>query len=161
MRLILRERQDLEHPEVIIEYRELTDGVKRVSAFVRSVDQSISCKREGKEFSIPLSDVFYIESVDKKTFVYGETEVYQTGLRLAELEKMLSHAGFVRVSKSVILNIEKLVLVSGIIFGWYSSLPTPVLCFMILVMLVLCGYLDMLGIKNEIREINDLIGENH
>lgn len=108
MRLILRERQDLEHPEVIIEYRELTDGVKRVSAFVRSVDQSISCKREGKEFSIPLSDVFYIESVDKKTFVYGETEVYQTGLRLIELEKMLSHAGFVRVSKSVILNIEKL-----------------------------------------------------
>ena len=108
MRLILRERQDLEHPEVIIEYRELTDGVKRVSAFVRSVDQSISCKREGKEFSIPLSDVFYIESVDKKTFVYGETEVYQTGLRLAELEKMLSHAGFARVSKSVILNIEKL-----------------------------------------------------
>ena len=108
MRLILRERQDLEHPEVIIEYRELTDGVKRVSAFVRSVDQSISCKREDEEFSIPLSDVFYIESVDKKTFVYGETEVYQTGLRLAELEKMLSHAGFVRVSKSVILNIEKL-----------------------------------------------------
>ena len=108
MRLILRERQDLEHPEVIIEYRELTDGVKRVSAFVRSVDQSISCKREGEEFSIPLSDVFYIESVDKKTFVYGETEVYQTRLRLAELEKMLSHAGFVRVSKSVILNIEKL-----------------------------------------------------
>ena len=108
MRLILRERQDLEHPEVIIEYRELTDGVKRVSAFVRSVDQSISCKREDKEFSIPLSDVFYIESVDKKTFVYGETEVYQTRLRLAELEKMLSHAGFVRVSKSVILNIEKL-----------------------------------------------------
>lgn len=108
MRLILRKRQDLEHPEVIIEYRELTDGVKRVSAFVRSVDQSISCKREDEEFSIPLSDVFYIESVDKKTFVYGETEVYQTGLRLAELEKMLSHAGFVRVSKSVILNIEKL-----------------------------------------------------
>lgn len=45
MRLILRERQDLEHPEVIIEYRELTDGVKRVSAFIRSVDQSISCKK--------------------------------------------------------------------------------------------------------------------
>ena len=114
MRLILRERQDLEHPEVIIEYRELTDGVKRVSAFVRSVDQSISCKREDEEFSIPLSDVFYIESVDKKTVVYGETEVYQTRLRLAELEKMLSHAGFVRVSKSVILNIEKLRVVKNL-----------------------------------------------
>ena len=54
-----------------------------------------------------------------------------------------------------------LVLISGIIFGWYSSLSTPVLCFMVLVMLVLCGYLDMLSIKNEVREINDLIGENY
>lgn len=54
-----------------------------------------------------------------------------------------------------------LVLISGIIFGWYSSLSTPVLCFIVLVMLVLCGYLDMLSIKNEVREINDLIGENY
>ena len=54
-----------------------------------------------------------------------------------------------------------LVLISGIIFGWYSSLSIPVLCFMVLVMLVLCGYLDMLSIKNEVREINDLIGENY
>lgn len=54
-----------------------------------------------------------------------------------------------------------LVLISGIIFGWYSSLSTPVLCFIVLVMLVLCGYLDMLSIKNEVREINALIGENY
>jgi DNA-binding LytR/AlgR family response regulator len=40
--------------------------------------------------------------------VYCESEVYQSGLRLIELEEVLSHAGFVRVSKSAILNVEKL-----------------------------------------------------
>ena len=98
MRLIMRERQDLSNPEVTIEYRDLTENVKRVSDFVRSVDQ----------FSIPVNDIFYVESVDKKAFVYCESEVYQSGLRLIELEEVLAHAGFVRVSKSAILNVEKL-----------------------------------------------------
>ncbi|MBO4809278.1 MAG: LytTR family transcriptional regulator DNA-binding domain-containing protein [Lachnospiraceae bacterium] len=104
----MKERQDLEHPEVTIEYRDLTENVKRVSDFVRSVDQSIICRKNDEDFSIPASDIFYVESVDKKAFVYGESEVYQTGMRLIELEEVLSHAGFVRVSKSAILNVEKL-----------------------------------------------------
>ena len=108
MRLIMRERQDLSNPEVTIEYRDLTENVKRVSDFVRSVDQSINCRKNDEEFSIPVNDIFYVESVDKKAFVYCESEVYQSGLRLIELEEVLSHAGFVRVSKSAILNVEKL-----------------------------------------------------
>ena len=108
MRLIMRERQDLSNPEVTIEYRDLTENVKRVSDFVRSVDQSITCRKNDEEFSIPVNDIFYVESVDKKAFAYCESEVYQSGLRLIELEEVLSHAGFVRVSKSAILNVEKL-----------------------------------------------------
>lgn len=108
MRLIMRERQDLSNPEVTIEYRDLTENVKRVSDFVRSVDQSITCRKNDEEFSIHVNDIFYVESVDKKAFVYCESEVYQSGLRLIELEEVLSHAGFVRVSKSAILNVEKL-----------------------------------------------------
>ena len=108
MRLIMRERQDLSNPEVTIEYRDLTENVKRVSDFVRSVDQSITCRKNDEEFSISVNDIFYVESVDKKAFVYCESEVYQSGLRLIELEEVLAHAGFVRVSKSAILNVEKL-----------------------------------------------------
>ena len=52
-----------------------------------------------------------------------------------------------------------LVLVFGKIFGWYANLSVPVLGGMALVILLLCGYLDMLSLKNELKEINDLIGE--
>ncbi|MBO4809279.1 MAG: hypothetical protein J5537_09565 [Lachnospiraceae bacterium] len=52
-----------------------------------------------------------------------------------------------------------LVLIAGKIFGWYQNLSAPVLGGMALVILLLCGYLDMLSLRNEIKEINDLIGE--
>ncbi len=108
MRLILNERPEMEKPEVIIAYSEMTASVKRVADFVRSLEQTILCKKDEEECSVPVGDIFYIESVDKKTFVYCEKEVYMCSLRLYEIEKMVEQAGFVRVSKSTILNIEQL-----------------------------------------------------
>ena len=53
--------------------------------------------------------------MDKKTFVYCATEVFQSNYRLYEIEELLSHAGFVRVSKSTVLNVEKLTGVKTIV----------------------------------------------
>lgn len=106
MRLIMNERQDIEHPEVTIAYREMSASVKRVSDFVRSVDQTILCRKDNEEYAIPMTDIYYVESVDKKAFVYCEKDVFQSNLKLYELESMLVHVGFVRVSKSIVLNIE-------------------------------------------------------
>ena len=108
MRLILNERPEMEKPEVTIAYSEMTASVKRVADFVRSVEQTILCKKDEEECSVPVGDIFYIESVDKKTFVYCEKDVYMCSLRLYEIEKIVEQAGFVRVSKSTILNIERL-----------------------------------------------------
>ena len=108
MRLILCERQELEQPEVTVAYREMTEEVKRVSEFVRCVDRTILCRKEAVEYTIPVSDIYYAESVDKKTFVYCEKEVYQCSYKLYELEELLPRGSFVRVSKSTILNIEML-----------------------------------------------------
>ncbi len=108
MRLILSERPEMENPEVTIAYSEMTASVKRVADFVRSVERTILCKKEEEECSVPVGDIFYIESVDKKTFVYCEKDVYMCSLRLYEIEKMVAQADFVRVSKSTILNIEQL-----------------------------------------------------
>ena len=108
MRLILNKRPEMEKPEVTIAYSEMTASVKRVADFVRSVEQTILCKKDEEECSVPVGDIYYIESVDKKTFIYCEKEVYMCSLRLYEIEKMVEQVGFVRVSKSTILNIERL-----------------------------------------------------
>ena len=108
MRLIMKENPNKQEPEVTIEYKELSANVKRVSNYVRSVDKIISCKKENEEYSVPANEIYYMESVDKKGFIYTGTDVYQTSHRLLELEKMLSGSGFVRVSRSVIINVDKL-----------------------------------------------------
>ena len=91
MRLIMCERQDLEKPEVTIAYGKMSGSVKRVSDFVRSVDQTILCRKDSEEYAIPASDIYYVESVDKKVFVYCETEVLQSNYKLYELESMLQY----------------------------------------------------------------------
>ena len=108
MQLIMKENPNMREPEVTIEYKEITSDVKKVSDYVRTVDKAITCKKENEEYSVPINEIYYLESVDKKGFIYTESEVYRTVQRLVELEKMLSGAGFVRVSRSVVINVDKL-----------------------------------------------------
>ena len=53
------------------------------------------------------SDIFYFEAVDKKTFIYCERDVYESKLKLYELEE-LAMKDFFRISKSVIVNLSKI-----------------------------------------------------
>ena len=108
MQLNIHKHQDIKNPEVTITYCEMTPNVKRVINFVRSVDQTVLCRKENEVYTVSVLDIFYVESIDKKTFVYCENDVFQCNLRLYELETLLIYAGFVRVSKSIVLNIEKL-----------------------------------------------------
>ncbi len=54
------------------------------------------------------SEVYYFEYVDQKVFVYGKTQVYEIKSKLYELEEQLSKTDFIRVSKSCILNLNKI-----------------------------------------------------
>ena len=53
------------------------------------------------------SDIFYFEAVDKKTFIYCECDVYESKLKLYELDE-LAMKDFFRISKSVIVNLSKI-----------------------------------------------------
>ena len=54
-----------------------------------------------------LNDILYIESVDRKTFLYTEQQIYETDKRLYELEDHLKNRSFFRVSKAVIINLKR------------------------------------------------------
>jgi len=53
------------------------------------------------------SDIFYFESVDKKTFIYCEKDVYESKQKLYELEDLAIN-DFLRISKSSIINLSKI-----------------------------------------------------
>ena len=106
----LKPEQDLScnEIEVIIKYPQKDRRVLRIIDFLQSFDMQIKCAGENTERMIHIMDIYYIESVDKKTFVYLENAVYRTEFRLYQLKDKLQTYGFVQINKSCILNINAL-----------------------------------------------------
>lgn len=95
--------------EVVITYPEKNKTVNRIVTLIKSADMQITCYTDDNIAKlVNASDVYYIESVDKRTFVYCEKENYQVRSPLYRVYEKLADKGFVQVSKYCILNINKL-----------------------------------------------------
>ena len=93
---------------VLIRCHEITEEAREITAFVKSRQGSLSGVMEEKQYEIPVSDIYYIESVDGKTFLYTKDQVYETTYRIYELENLLQTKHFLRISKSMLLNLMKI-----------------------------------------------------
>lgn len=106
----IKTKQDLScnEIEITIKYSQKNKQVNRIIDFLQSFNMQIKCDFENIERMVNISDIYYIESVDKKTYVYLEKAVYHTDFRLYQLKDKLREYNFVQVSKSCILNINAL-----------------------------------------------------
>lgn len=73
--------------------------------------------KNGEAYKLSLRDVYYIDCVDEKTFFYLEKTVFETQQKLYEWEEQLADTSFVRISKSTILNTDKLKSVRPLLGG--------------------------------------------
>jgi len=69
--------------------------------------EDLFVKMDNKTFKLAISDIFYVESVDFKTFVYVEVSVCESKLKLYEIEATLVKSNFLRISRQVIVNVSK------------------------------------------------------
>ncbi|MDO5603018.1 MAG: LytTR family DNA-binding domain-containing protein, partial [Oscillospiraceae bacterium] len=108
--MIFKTEQDAiyKDTEVLVRYAKMDENVQRLISLLQAVDTKMKCYSEEGERLINVSDIFYIESVDKSTYAYLEKSVYRTDFRLYQLAGELTHLGFVQISKSCILNINVL-----------------------------------------------------
>ena len=93
--------------EVEIRCHEMTDEVREIVAFVKTRQGQLTGIQEGKQFEIAVTDLLYVEAVDNKVFLYTQKQVYETRQKLYELEELLREKYFLRVSKSLLLNLMK------------------------------------------------------
>ncbi len=97
-----------DQPEYIeIHCYRISEEVREIIAFVKSRQGQLTGIADNRQYEIAVSDVFYIESVDNKTFIYTKNKVYETRQKLYELEEILKEKRFLRVSKSTLLNLMK------------------------------------------------------
>ena len=94
--------------QVIIHCRQIDDEVMRLKCHIELFDKKLQAKKDSELHFINSFDVLYFESVDNRTFLYTEDDVLEVKQRLYELEVILSDKDFIRISKSQIVNINKI-----------------------------------------------------
>ncbi|MCM1577601.1 MAG: LytTR family transcriptional regulator DNA-binding domain-containing protein [Ruminococcus sp.] len=99
---------------------EIDHEINEIVRFVSSRQGQLTGVMEGRQYEIPISEVFYIEGVDNRVFIYCEKQVYETRRKLYELEEALKEKHFLRVSKSTLFNLMKAESVKAALNGRFT-----------------------------------------
>ena len=107
MKIIIEDIGPDEEEAVIIRCREVDEAVMQLVNGLKLKKEKLTVRQGEKILQIEPGDIYYFEAVDNKVFLYLEKNVYETKLKLYELERRFAGTDFFRVSKSVILNLAK------------------------------------------------------
>ena len=107
MKVEITRDQKSEPVYVEIHCTDITEEVSRLERYIKRYGSFIPATKDGEIVNVSTDDILYIESVDNRTFLYSSKDSYETNLKLYEFEELLKERGFVRISKSVIVNVMK------------------------------------------------------
>ena len=93
---------------VIIEYPKWSESVDNLVRKIGMMDISFIGRMDEKSVNISFSDIYYIENVDRKLFIYTESEVYRLDGSMADVERRIYDSSLVRISRTCIMNTDYL-----------------------------------------------------
>ena len=102
MNVTITENLALDDIEVSVACPRIDERVQRIVSALGAFDRAL----DGATYRLDVDDVCYAETVDGKTFLYTADAVYQTPLKLYELEERLAGTEFVRASKQMLVNFD-------------------------------------------------------
>lgn len=108
MKITIQTDASVQETTISITCKEIAPELERLIEALRLSDKKLSVKVNGEVHLIDLKQILYAEVVDRCTFIYTENGVFESALRLYELELMLSENNFFRVNKSTLLNLNKI-----------------------------------------------------
>lgn len=93
------------------------ENINEIVAFLKSRQGAVEGTKDDRQYQLPVVDIFYIESVDDRTFIYLEKDCYESRKKLYEFEAVLASRRFARISKAVIINLMKIVSITPALNG--------------------------------------------
>jgi DNA-binding LytR/AlgR family response regulator len=120
LKIVIEELTDGEEEQIIVKCREMTDELLHVIALLKIQDALIAYN-ESEIHRVRLKEIYYIEVVDNKTFLYCKDKVLESKQKLYELEDLLAKSDFLRVSKSVLINLPKIKSLSPALNGRFEA----------------------------------------
>lgn len=111
MLLKLLENKKIKDTTVTVEYHERDKQVNKLVDYIshfKDVEERVMANAEGSLYQVNLHDILYMESVDRRTFGYTADKTYELNCKLYEIEEQYQFLDFIRISKSCIVNLQKI-----------------------------------------------------
>ncbi|MDE7002156.1 MAG: LytTR family transcriptional regulator DNA-binding domain-containing protein [Lachnospiraceae bacterium] len=122
MKITITEPGEGEEDEIIVRCRHMDQQLLKLIYAIKAGRERITALQNGDYFQVAPDEIYYFEAVDSKVFLYLEKEVYETKLKLYELEEIFRNTDFFRASKSCIVNLSKVKRLSPAFNGRFEAL---------------------------------------
>ena len=106
MKITINTDERYSETEITVNCNRVTDDIEKLLSAIRMMDMKLTGRKDGRQHILEASDIMYIESIDKRTFLYTSANVYESSLKLFELEAKLADRDFLRASKNCLFNIN-------------------------------------------------------
>ncbi len=106
MKISVNVDPDCTDTEIIIKCSSITDETENIIAALQFAENQLTVTNNGETHLLSISKIMYIESVERKTFVYTEKDCYESKLKLYEIDEQLCNKNFLRISKSCIVQLK-------------------------------------------------------
>lgn len=104
MRFTINQDLNFTETEIIMNCAYLDERLNRLANYIRQYTFSIEGFIEERVYQVPIDNIFYMESVDGKTFFYDKENAYSSRQTITALEENLKTTSFARISKSCLIN---------------------------------------------------------
>ncbi|MBQ7707425.1 MAG: LytTR family transcriptional regulator DNA-binding domain-containing protein [Lachnospiraceae bacterium] len=106
MQVVYEKADSSEEEKAVIRAVNRTDEIEAAINLLENASGKVAVIKDGQTYFLDINKIYYIESIDKKTFIYTKENCYETRLKLYELENLLN-LNFLRCAKAMIVNIRK------------------------------------------------------
>lgn len=113
MKLIKTKEDNIDENYLELHYGQMDEETNAVLDRLRDTLRYIEGVFEDKRVTIAVTDIFYIETVDRKTFAYTRDMCVEIKEALRDIIEEFASVGFVRISKSSVVNLYKIKKLQG------------------------------------------------
>src|SRR5690625_7916121 len=90
--------------KITIQAPEMTNRISRLTTFIDQISHTVIVKKEDQQIEIDILSIIYIENIERMTFVYTQSDIYEVCRPLYEVEEDLEKFKFIRINKHTLIN---------------------------------------------------------
>jgi DNA-binding LytR/AlgR family response regulator len=106
MKIKVNKHKNFKELTITIDCDENDLTVEQLIEKIKSTEQTLIGKKDGRQFIIRVDDVYYVENTEDMSLIYTHNDIFDANYRLYEVEAM--NTNFYRVNKTTVLNIKKI-----------------------------------------------------